>query len=434
MRHLLLFCLSLLLSSAFAASPSSHPQANSQTKPFLWGVANSAFQVEGAPADSDWRRFTHTPGAIKDGSNADIATDFWNRYDEDFALAQGLGANAFRMSLAWERIEPKRGEWNEEALDHYEKIILALRARGLEPVVTIWHTALPLWVAEDGGVLAPHFIDDFSDYAAKVVERFSHGQTNVRYFLTLNEPTTYAESAYVDGGYTTGIQNNYIKFVEAIHRQADAHVAAYNKIHELPDSNDVMVGYAQDMEDFQPKNRWNPMDRLACYFSELMYNRSFIDRVAGNPDVFPAIDFLGVNYYNRNIVSFTFDGFVKTTVGSNAVSQTGQEVYPQGLEVVLKKAAKYHLPIMITENGVADPTDQLRPTYIRDHIHYLLKARDQDHIPIIGYMHWSLTDNFEWNSGLSIRYGLIEIDYANNLKRIPRPSYYVYKDLIQENH
>ena len=426
MRSSLVFAIVLLIwSTAFAAEPAQ--------RPFLWGVANSAFQVEGAPADSDWYRFTHTRGAIKDGTNADVATDFWNRYDEDFALAQGLGANAFRMSLAWERIEPQRGKWDEDALDHYEKIILDLRARGLEPVVTIWHTALPEWVASEGGVLSPHFINDFSDYAAKVVARFYKGQTHVRYFLTLNEPTTYAESAYIDGGYTTGIKGNYVKFVEAIHRQADAHVAAYNKIHELPDSNDVMVGYAQDMEDFQPKNPWNPMDRLARYFSELMYNRSFIDRIAGNTIAFPAIDFLGVNYYNRNIVSFTFDGFVKTSNGSGPVSQTGQEVYPQGLEHVLRKASKYRLPIMITENGVADPSDQLRSDFLRDHIHYLMKARDQDHIPVIGYMHWSLTDNFEWNYGSQIHYGLVAIDYTNNLKRIPRASYYVYKDLIQEN-
>jgi len=434
MRHLLLFGFSLLLSSAFAASPSSSP-SNPPAKPFLWGVANSAFQVEGSPADSDSYHWTHTPGMIKDGSNADIATDFWNRYDEDFALAQGLGANAFRMSLAWERIEPQRGQWNEEAFEHYEQILLAMRARGLEPVVTIWHTTLPTWVAQGGGVLSPTFIKDYSDYATKVVERFAHGNTQVHYWLTVNEPTTYAESDYEDGGSSTGIAGSAGKFIKAIHQQADAHIAAYKKIHALPDSDDIQVGYAQDLEDFQAKNPWNPLDQMALFFTDLMYNKSFLDRVAfALPDSMPALDFLGVNYYNRNIVSFTVHGFVKTSPGTGPVSDTDQEVYPVGLERVLKKvASRYPVPILITENGVADSTDHLRPNFLRSHIHYLMKARDHDHIPVIGYMHWSLTDNFEWSYGLNIRYGLVEIDYANNLKRIPRPSYYVYKDLIQEN-
>jgi beta-glucosidase len=430
MRHLLLFCLSLLLSSAFAGTPTKS-LVNPPAKPFLWGVANSEFQVEGHPADSDSYRWSHTPGMIKDGSNADIATDFWNRYDEDFALAQGLGANAFRISLAWERIEPQRGQWNEEAFEHYEQILLAMRARGLEPVVTIWHTTLPEWVAEGGGVLGPAFVKDFADYAAKVVDRLGRGQTHVRYWLTVNEPTTYAES-YVDGA---GSNGSPIKFLEAISKQADAHIAAYKKIHALPDSDDFQVGYAQDLEAFQAKRPWNPMDQLALFFTDLMYNKSFLNKVAyAMPDNMPALDFLGVNYYNRNIVSFTFNGFVKTSPGTGPVSDTDQEVYPKGLEKVLKMvAARYPVPILITENGVADATDRLRPDFLKSHIHYLMKARDHDHIPVIGYLHWSLTDNFEWSYGLNIRYGLVEIDYANNLKRIPRPSYYVYKDLIQEN-
>lgn len=415
--------LALSRSTAFAA-----------TEPFLWGAANSAFQVEGSPADSDSYRWTHTPGKIKDGTNADIATDFWNRYDEDFALAQEMGANAFRISIAWERVEPRRGQWNEDAFQHYEQILLSMRSHGLEPVVTIWHSTLPIWVFNDGGVLSPTFARDFSDYAAKLVDRFARGQTHVRYWLTLNEPTTYAEGNYVDGGSPTGVKDDYGKFMKAISRQADAHNAAYVKIRALPGLKDVRVGYAQDLEDFQPKRAWDPMDQLACFVTDLMYNRSFIDKVVhALPGDRPALDFLGVNYYNRNIISFTFNGFVKTSPGTGPLSDTDQEDYPSGLEKVLKRAWRYGLPILVTENGVADATDRLRPEFLRGHIRYLMKARLHDHIPVIGYLHWSLTDNFEWGDGLSVHYGLVDIDYANGLKRIPRPSYNVYKELIQEN-
>jgi beta-glucosidase len=419
-----LFCAKVVLLFFLTFMTTASAQAGDS---FLWGVANSAFQVEGSPVDSDLYRETHTPGWVKDGTNADIATDFWNRYDEDFTLAQNLGANGFRISLAWERLEISRGEWNEAAMQHYEKIIADMRAHGIEPIITLYHNVLPVWVSDAGGVSGSTFPQVFAEYAAHVVGRLSQGTSHVKYWLTLNEPTTYAEGSY------TSNSGSISKFFAAIDGQANGHIAAYQAIHALPNGADLKVGYAQDWEDFEAKHKWNPMDDLANAVTDRIYNRGFLGRIDKvMPGRKPALDFLGINYYNRSIVNFTVKGFVATNPGPGPKSDMGVEVYAPGFEIVLKHAAHYGLPILITENGVPDAADRLRPQFLVDHIHYLLKARDEDHIPIFGYMHWSLTDNFEWNSGLSIHYGLVEVNYST-LVKTPRESYFTYQKLIQED-
>jgi beta-glucosidase len=311
-------------------------------------------------------------------------------------------------------------------MEHYEKIILAMRARGIEPIVTLYHTVLPIWVAEEGGVMGKNYPQMFAEYASHVVGRLSTGETHVKYWLTLNEPTTYAEGNYTPGGSAS-------QMFRSIDGQAKGHIAAFKAIHALPTGRDLKVGYAQDWEDFESKNKYNLFDDLALFFTDRIYNRGFLSKIDhAMPHRKPALDFLGINYYNRAIVNFTFKGFVNISQGPGPKSDTGVEVYAPGFETVLKHAAKYKLPILITENGVPDASDHMRSEFLIEHLHYLLKARDQDHIPIFGYMHWSLTDNFEWSSGFSVRYGLVEMDYST-LARTPRESYFTYQKLIRED-
>jgi beta-glucosidase len=415
------------LSLILLLSISTFPSAHAASAPFLWGVANSAFQVEGSPKDSDIYRDTHTKGYVKDGSNADIATDFWNRYDEDFALAQNLGVNGFRMSIAWERIEPARGQWDEDAIAHYEKMILAMRARGIEPVVTLFHNVLPIWVSEKGAMLSPTFTEDFAEFASHTVDRLANGPAQVHYWLTFNEPTTYAEGSYMAGG---GSSANFLHLIRA---QSKAHIAAFKKIKALANADKIKIGYAQDWEDFEVTNKANLPNDMALYFTDRFYNRGFLSQIIkAMPGGKPALDYLGINYYTRSQVKFSFKEFAKVAPGPGPESTMGMEICPDGFEKVLKRAARYKLPILVTENGVTDINDSLRPKFLEDHIHYLLKAIQEDLVNVIGYMHWSLTDNFEWESGLSQHYGLVAVDYST-LVRTPKPSYYVYKKLIEEN-
>jgi beta-glucosidase len=405
---------------------------------FLWGVANSSFQVEGSPADSDAYRWTHTQGAIKDGTNADVATDFWNRYDEDFALAQGLSANAFRISIAWERIEPEQGVWNEEAFQHYELILNDMRSHGLEPVVTLFHSAMPIWLADRGGVLAPDFGERFAEYALETTRRLSGGTTQVHYWLTLNEPVTYAEGKYIDGGGYKASKMAPFKFLHAIQAQIRAHILAFNAIHSMGDPL-IKVGVASDWDDFEISGK-GFLSHIVHFFSNQVYNLYFLDGIlkghsslciGGNDDFLchhfsllegrGALDFLGINYYSRELIQSGWKPpFVTMEAG----------VYAKGIENALISASKFGLPLMVTENGVADSSDLIRPEFLRDHIAALDEVRKVLPVPLLGYLHWSLTDNFEWSSGFSERYGLVAIDY-NTLTRTPRSSYGVYRDLIQ---
>ncbi len=146
-----------------------------QEPSFWWGVGNSAFQAEGAPADSDWRRWTREPGRIADGSDAERAVRFWDDPNPELDMARGLGAAMFRVSIAWERVEPAPGAWDDAALDRYERLMSSIRARGMEPLVTLHHFALPAWLAEKGGLTAPEFPERFDAYASRVVRRLARG-------------------------------------------------------------------------------------------------------------------------------------------------------------------------------------------------------------------------------------------------------------------
>jgi beta-glucosidase len=444
-----------MIALALLALLSSSP-AHAQD-PFLWGTANASFQAEGTPAPSDWLEWTHQPNRIKDGSNADVATDFWNRYDEDFALAQQLGTNAFRMSLAWERIEPQPGVFDEEALAHYEAMLVAMRARGLEPVVTLWHSALPIWLAHNHGILAKDFDERFAVYAEKAVARLSAPPASVRYWMTLNEPATQAEGKYIDGedpsdyvnrkGAIKSMPNDTLRFMRAMVAQVKAHLAAAARIRALAIPG-LKIGVATDWTVLQTKDG-NPLEKLIQYFSTRIYDRFFLDGIVfGKNDLCSdlgplcprfklpggksSVDYIGVNYYTRQIITAKlFPPMIDMSNGPGPVSDRDMEIYPPGLEMALKAVwDDYHVPPMVSENGIADADDHMRPKFLADHLVYLKKAIVDDGVPVLGYLYWSLTDNFNWSGGLKERLGLVEIDYAT-LERKPRPSFAVFRDLIR---
>jgi beta-glucosidase len=415
---------------------------------FLWGVGHSAFQVEGSLRDSDWRAWTHSPGKIADGSDAEVATDFWNRYEEDFDLAQRLGANAFRLSIAWERIESARGHWDDQALDHYEKILVACRERGLEPVVTLHHFVLPLWLAQAGALCAEDFATEFADYAVHVVERLARGPARVKWWMTFNEPMVMVNMGYLTGEWPPGERNPAMAMMAA-RNLVRAHIEAVGRLRELKLREEIKISIAQHWRDFQPKRAWNPLDRLAVFYLNEVFNRNFVRALTTGiniwwmpggplhrevlelPEGRASLDYLGINYYGRMMAGASAKApFLTVEEGPGEKTDLGWEICAPSLKTVLHEASVYGLPLLISENGLADSRDRLRERFIASHLEVLRESIEEG-VEVLGYLHWSLTDNFEWAFGLKPRFGLVEMDYESGLRK-PRPSFAFYRDLIQK--
>ena len=223
-------------------------------KPFYFGASNSAFQAEGEPGDSDWRRWiqSNNPSRVEDKSNASFCNRFWQFYDQDFAFAQASNMNAFRMSIAWERIEPSLGAWDNKALQHYITIITSMRKRNIEPFITLQHFVLPGWVADNGGVLWLQYPQRFAKFSAYVAQALHAAPANVKYFITLNEPDIQVRFGYLNTTFPPGA-NNLEQAERAFAALAEAHIEAYASIHTL-NLSPVYVGFSHNWQLFRPKD------------------------------------------------------------------------------------------------------------------------------------------------------------------------------------
>lgn len=436
--------LALTLLTSFAQAQAPAPELPRKSDGFLWGVANASFQVEGSPVASDWTRWTHEKGRIDDGSTADQATRFWTRYDEDFKLAQDLGANAFRISIGWDRIETDAGKYDDKALAAYEKMIVAMRARGLEPVVTLYHFVLPAWLADNGGLLDPDFPDRFAAYTEYVVKRLAAPPANVKLWMTINEPMVLVNAGFMLGEWPPGRKNDAKGSILAAANLARAHLKALSVIRAM-NRPELRVGFAAHWRDFQAQGGF--LDAIVARITDWVFNRQFVTAATTGrlffwmpgaplvrekiplPGGRPGADFIGVNYYGRSLMELSLKApFFVVNEGPGLKTDIGWEIYPEGLYRVLKDLQRYNVPLLVTENGLADATDKLRPEFLRAHLVQLAKARAEG-VPVFGYLHWSLTDNFEWAKGLTPRFGLVNIDYATGARQ-KRPSYDVYKSFI----
>lgn len=394
--------------------------------PFYWGVGHSAFQAEGQPADSDWRAWTKTPGKIRDGSNADVVTNFWLEPEKDFAAAKELGANMFRLSIAWERVEPSPGQWDEQVLARYEEMISLMRTYGLEPMVTIQHFVLPQWLADKGGLLAEDFADRFAVYAHHVVSRLSKSPAQVKWWITINEPMVLVFGGYIFAEWPPG-KNKPTEAYRAARNLQRAHNAAMKKVRsdkELAEGLQLSLAYHWRAIEATGFGIFNS---VAQRLGNWIFNTWFLNGLDQN-----SLDFLAINYYGRSVLNWKWSWpFVTVSEGDGEKSDLNWVIYPKGLSESLKLAyQQYQLPIMITENGLADAADSQREKFLNTHIEQIQLAQSFG-VPVLGYLHWSLTDNFEWAWGLKPRFGLIEVDYKTG-ERKPRPSFKFYRQLIKE--
>jgi beta-glucosidase len=427
---------------------------------FRFGVATSAYQIEGAAHEdgrgaSIWDRFAHTGGKTRNGDHGDVACDHYHRMPEDVKLLAWLGVDAYRFSIAWPRVVPEgRGASNEKGLDFYDRLVDALLERGIAPCATLYHWDLP--DALPGGWLSRDTAHAFADYAERVGARLGD---RVALWLTHNEPWCQAFLGYETGLFAPG-HTNFAEALACAHHLLVSHGLA---VQALRSQVKTPVGIAPNVMPAHPATGSEADARAARRFDGY-FNRWFVEPLLGRgypadmvelygaamPAVSPSdlelmaepIDVLGINYYERIVIA---DDAAGGTLRARAVRDTGlpktadREVYPAGLGEMLRRLhfdyGFEHL--VVTENGAAfaderdadgQVHDRGRVEFLDVHLREVLAAR-REGVPVEGYFAWSLMDNFEWAMGYDVRYGLMHVDYET-LARTPKDSAHFYRSLL----
>lgn len=414
---------------------------------FLWGCATSAHQVEGNNVHSDWWAWEQA-GRVKDRSG--ITCDQWNRYPQDFDLAASLGQNAHRFSIEWSRIEPAEGQWDDEPLAHYVEVVKALRQRHLEPIATLHHFTTPQWLTAQGGWTNPKVVEHFARFTQRVAKALG-GQ--VHYWLTINEPMVFVRMHYVQGIGPPG-GKDFKPALTVIRHMIEAHAAAYQILHSAAKANGwtVLVSVAKNMPVFAPCKPWWPADLGVTWLTDRLWNTAFLDALTEGRWMVPGIgtwklpqarqtlDYLGINFYGRQ--------FFRWQPGTNgwpgescdlghhprAVRERtlmGWDVSPEAFAQTLLRGASLKLPLLITENGAWTQDDAQRQRFIVRHIAAMRRAMDRG-ARVVGYCYWSLLDNFEWADGYGPRFGITEVDFATQERRV-RPSGHRYAEICRTN-
>ena len=428
---------------------------------FTWGVATSAFQIEGAAAEdgkgpSVWDHFCRQPGAIADGSDGDIACDHYHRWAGDLDLARHLGVDSYRFSVSWPRVQPAgQGAWNPRGLDFYERLVDGLLARGLKPHLTLNHWDLPAALQARGGWAQRDTVHHFVDYALGIQARLGDRLAAI---TTHNEPWVIAVLGHERGLFAPGLANRGLAMQVSHHlllshglalqalRAAGSRAAlgiVLNLAPVQPASDQEADGAAARMED----------GRLLRWYMDPLFGRGYpadvwahlgadAPRLAEGDlaDIATPLDFLGVNYYSRQVVSASGDW--QPGQDGRELTAMGWEVCPEGLVALMQRLHRdYPLPdVYVTENGSAFDdelaagrvADVQRTRYLQQHIAALAEVLLHG-VPLRGYMVWSLLDNFEWASGCAKRFGLVHVDYATQARTL-KDSGHWYRDFLQQIH
>ncbi|WP_282685872.1 MULTISPECIES: GH1 family beta-glucosidase [unclassified Streptomyces] len=433
---------------------------------FTWGVATAAYQIEGAVAEdgrspSIWDTFSHTPGKVDGGDTGDTACDHYHRVPEDIGLIKRLGADAYRFSVAWPRVVPGGdGPVNKAGLDFYDRLVDGLLEAGVAPFATLYHWDLPQVLQDRGGWTVRETSEHFAAYASQVVERLGD---RVKDWATLNEPLCSAWIGHLEGRMAPGL-TDLTAAVRASYHLHLGHGLAVQAIRAA--SSDARVGIVNNLSPIEPAsgseadlaaarradghiNRWwldpilgrgHPQDMVEEYGVELPLQPGDLETIAA------PLDWLGLNYYFRQIVTADPDGPAprakQVSVPGARLTHMDWEVHAEGLEqLLLRLTEEYGVGrIYVTENGsayedvvAADGSvhDPERVRYLEEHLAACARAVAGG-APLAGYFAWSLMDNFEWAYGYDKRFGLVHVDYATQ-RRTVKSSGLRYAELIREH-
>ena len=395
-------------------------------KNFLWGASTSAHQVEGGTHNQwsvwelenakalaakstyqygDLESWSRTKHLAKDASNyvSGKAVDHYHLYAEDMALARKMHMNAWRFSIEWSRIQPEEGAWNAEAVEHYKRYLNELKRQGLEPVVTLFHFTLPVWFAEKGGFTKRGNVRYFVDFCSRILDELGG---SVRYIITINEPETYVTESYARGHWPPQATSWRTAWT-VLRTLVYAHNSVADVIHKK--NRRYCVSVAKN-SDYIYAGDDAALSEHSAAFMQYVQDDYFLKKVVKR------CDFIGVNYYFSDRVY----GY-RIHNPDERISDLGWDMHPEHLKHALERLwERYKKPILITENGLADELDEHRQWWLTQTIVAMQSAMDNG-VELLGYMHWSLLDNFEWDKGFWPKFGLFSVD-RQTMKRTPRPS------------
>jgi beta-glucosidase len=369
---------------------------------FLWGVSTAGYQWEGQDETSQWARWDK---AGKTPERNPLGADGYRRYVEDADLTKGLGCNTFRTSLEWSRIEPQEGVYDQAAIAHYHDLLDTLQARGLTPVITLMHFSYPAWMDADGGWESPKAPARFAKFAAFVAKEYG---SQIKFYLTFNEPNVYLMGGYLAGMMPPGRQDP-LGGLRALKNMVAGHKLAYQAVHAndpeaMVSFNMYTAEYATGFFGAEAAPNGTPEQQAKQRITSDLF---FMDQVVGDPAQGRkgTLDYASFDYYCKFKISLPF-------VFPRADTW---EVYPEGFYKALHRYHdRYHLPVLVAENGMA--TWDLAPradrwtrsAYTVAHVKQMQRAMAEG-VPVLGYVHWSITDNYEWGS-FSPRFGLFSVD------------------------
>ncbi|MEY4323598.1 MAG: hypothetical protein RL410_1379 [Actinomycetota bacterium] len=430
----------------------------------MWGAATAAYQIEGAAnidgrGPSIWDVFSHTPGKTFNGDTGDVACDHYHRWQEDLDLMSWMNLDAYRFSISWSRVFPEGvGRINNKGLDFYNKLVDGMLERGIDPWVTLFHWDSPYALESRGGLAHRDWAKWFAEYTHVITEVLGD---RVKNWMTLNEPLCSAWFGYYKGFFAPGVQNLQTA-LNVSHHLLLGHGMATQVIRETV--KDARIGTAMSLTPVEAASQSDD-DVIAARLSDAWNIRWFVDPIYGKgypqdlieklgmrPDVRDGeleiiatpTDFLGVNYYFREVIA---SDPTDTLLGARGVAQPQSpvtamdwEIHAESLYKLLHRLQRDYAPkqLFITENGSAwndqvvrgEVHDKSRVRYFEEHIDAVMRARNEG-VPVDGYFAWSLLDNFEWGFGYSKRFGLVHVDY-DSLKRTPKLSAHWYRDFIQQ--
>lgn len=406
-------------------------------KDFYWGASTASHQVEGGTINqwSTWelanaahlaktakQRLSWVPvwdevkKQAEDPNNyvSGMGVNHYNRYKEDFDIAQQLNLNAFRFGIEWSRIEPVEGQWDENEIEHYREYIKELKKRGIEPFLNIWHWTSPTWFIDKGGFEDSSNLKYWRHFIEKVAEEYGD---LLKYVLTINEPNVYVSNGYLSGEWPPAVQEP-LKGMRVYWNLVKVHKQSYKILKRH--NPKLQISSAMHLANIQAKRPHNLLDEFVTKAMRYGWNWWFLRRTRKQHD------FIGFNYYFTDY----YKGIHKQTPKA-PLNDLGWYMEPEGIyPLIMRIWARYKKPIIITENGVADMHDQYRQWWIEETIVAMERALSEG-VKVQGYLHWSLLDNFEWAQGWWPKFGLVEVERNRGMKRNIRPSAKWYAEKIK---